>query len=189
MRRFGLTRTFALVSLLAMVALGAALVFASSTLLRQQAMAAGSQNAETYVRLALDGDRQLKDAVRGSGSVITDSAARRRPAQQARPASASDTSGTASTTSLIEVRVWTRNEGIVFDTDPLPPSGADALSGLSGLTDQARFDQARGRLQRPRRTGLRHLGRPVAALGGPTGHQRLRAALLRRGPGSRASPR
>ena len=141
MRRFGLTRTFALVSLLAMVALGAALVFASSTLLRQQAMSAGSKNAETYVRLALDGDPQLKDAVRGSGSVITDSAAVADLRNKLGLPAATD-SATPSTTSLIEVRVWTRNEGIVFDTDPLPPSGGDALSSLSGLTDQARFDKA-----------------------------------------------
>ena len=49
MRRLRLTTTFALVSLVAMTALGAALVWATSHLLQQQALSAAARTAQAYV--------------------------------------------------------------------------------------------------------------------------------------------
>ena len=137
MRRFGLTRTFALVSLLSMVALGAALVWSSSTLLRQQAMAAGSHTAETYVRLALDHDEKLQAAVE-QDTVMTDEdaiAALRTHLGQAPRADA----GQGGSGNLINVRVWSRNGKLVFESAPV---AVGSEGTVVGFPDGLRLDRA-----------------------------------------------
>ncbi len=133
MRRFGLTRTFALVSLLSMVALGAALVFASATLLRKQAMTAASATAETYVQLALDGDAALRESLLNS-QVLDGKAARPLCERLAlNPGSGA----------LLGVRVWAPGDSkLIFDSDTACSTQADPAVSTAGFPDGVRLDRA-----------------------------------------------
>ena len=66
MRRLRLTATFALVSLVAMTALGAALVTASAHLLQQQALIQAQRTAEAYVRVGVE--REVPETAYQTGS-------------------------------------------------------------------------------------------------------------------------
>ncbi len=147
MRRFGLTRTFALVSLLAMVALGVALVWASATLLRNQAMTAGSSTAQTYVQLALEGDTGLKDSVFTSTHVTPKVGAALCQRLHLDPVSEGTAQGSSA---LLNLRVWPLGNSSrpVFDTDidcrPQKSVGAGPVipSTGSAFPDGTRLDEA-----------------------------------------------
>ncbi len=142
MRRFGLTRTFAFVSLLAMVALSLALIWASATMLRKQAMTAGSRTAEAYVALGVQGDEALREAVtkgqildvKNSNAIcqrlgLTAEAMRAVPAQES---------------NLLGVRMWTIDGQLVFDSDSAcsGPSSIGLPTVTAGFADGPRLDAA-----------------------------------------------
>ena len=138
MRRFGLTRTFALVSLLAMVALGLALVVASSTLLRRQAVAEGTRTAQAYALLALEQEAGLKAAVlqtQGGASEVQSLSEKLGQRLGLAPGSP-----VMRDSNLLSVRVWNRDGKLVYDSTP-PSSDPDA-EAVAGFYDPARFDRA-----------------------------------------------
>jgi diguanylate cyclase (GGDEF)-like protein len=132
-RRLRLTATFAIVSLVAMTALGAALVWVSAHLLQQQALLQAQRTAEAYVRVGVE--REVPETAYRTGSFKADLIARLDHDFAAGPGS-----------SLTGLRLWTGDGILIYDstrsrTTPAPSSGSGVVV-QGGIPDPIRFQTA-----------------------------------------------
>jgi diguanylate cyclase len=131
-RRLRLTATFALVSLVAMTALGVALVLVSAHLLQQQALMQAQRTAEAYVRVGVE--REVPESAYKTGSFREDLIAR-----------LDSDFGAESGSSLVGLRLWTNGGILIYDSTrpkavPVPSSSSGIVQG--GIPDPTRFDAA-----------------------------------------------
>jgi diguanylate cyclase len=132
-RRLRLTATFALVSLVAMTALGVALVWVSAHLLQQQALLQAQRTAEAYVRFGVE--REVPQTAYRTGSFSADLISRLDRDFAAQPGA-----------SLTGLRLWTGDGILIYDsnrssTDPVPAPGSDVVV-QGGIPDPIRFQAA-----------------------------------------------
>jgi hypothetical protein len=127
-RRLRLTATFALVSLVAMTALGAALVLVSSRLLEQQALLQAQRTAEAYARAGVE--REVPESAYRTGS-FSEALITRLDAEY----------GQSSGPSLVGIRLWTGDGVLVYDSTRVKnvpvPASSDIVEG--GIPDPTRF--------------------------------------------------
>jgi diguanylate cyclase (GGDEF)-like protein len=125
-RRSSLIITFSAVSLLAMVVLGIGLVVACTSLLRNQALSAGSRTAETYVGLKLDGNADVVKPLQADYRLKPDQAGLQALGEQlglqlAPNGSLVPRAGEP----LLGVRLWSRSGELFWDTDRSAAGFAD----------------------------------------------------------------
>ena len=130
MRRYSLTVTFAWVSIVAMVALGGALVWESSRLLQDQALVQAKHTAQSFVTVEIV--RELAPSAFSTGGFTKSLATRMH-----------DSVAKGLDSNLIAVRLWTPDGVLFFDS-----SGPDLLitnpdsPAPNGIPDPSRFETA-----------------------------------------------
>ena len=124
MRRLRLTTTFALVSLVAMSALGAALVLATSHLLQRQALSEAARTAQAWVLAGVE--REVPEDTLRTGDL---------PPALSQHLDAVFTPRPGST--LLGIRLWTGHGVLVYDSSSAGAGGRGAASTLRAPADTA----------------------------------------------------
>jgi diguanylate cyclase len=132
-RRLRLTATFALVSLVAMTALGVALVGVSAHLLQQQALIQAQRTAEAYVRVGVE--HEVPETSFRTGSFHPELIA-----------TLDKDYGVSSGSGLTGLRLWTGDGVLIYDSTRSKaapsPSAASSVVVQGGIPDPVRFQAA-----------------------------------------------